>query len=340
MKFVPLGRTGVLVSRICLGGANFGGAKSPPYDVLGGLSPDVVSDLVNIALEAGVNFIDTSNTYAYGESEELLGKLLKGRRRDVVLASKVQNRVGTGPNEVGQSRIHIVNAIEDSLRRLDTDYLDLYQVHSFDPITPFEESLSALDDVVRQGKVRYIGCSNLAAWQVMKALGVSAQRQLASFVSVQAYYSLAGRDVEHELLPLIADQGLALTVWSPLAGGLLSGKFTRDGASEPDARRTQLDFPPVDMERAYDIIDVLIEIARVHEVSAAQVALAWLLARPEVTSVVVGARRPAQLVDNLAAVDLALHDDELDALDSISRPPRAYPGWLQDHTNSERWPTP
>jgi len=340
MKFVPLGRTGVLVSRICLGGANFGGAKAPPYDVLGGLSPDVVGDLVNTALEAGVNFIDTSNTYAYDESEELLGKLLKGRRRDVVLASKVQNRVGTGPNDVGQSRIHIVNALEDSLRRLDTDYLDLYQVHSFDSITPFEESLSALDDVVRQGKVRYIGCSNLAAWQVMKALGVSSQRQLESFVSVQAYYSLAGRDVEHELLPLIADQGLALTVWSPLAGGLLSGKFTRHGASEPDARRTQLDFPPVDTERAYDIIDVLIEIARVHEVSAAQVALAWLLARPEVTSVVVGARRTPQLVDNLAAVDLDLQDDELEALDSISRPPRAYPGWLQDYTNSERWPPP
>jgi aryl-alcohol dehydrogenase-like predicted oxidoreductase len=340
MKYVPLGRTGLLVSKMCLGGANFGGAKAPPYDVLGGLTPDVVGDLVRVALDAGVNFIDTSNTYAFGESEELLGKLLKGHRRDVVLASKVQNRVGVGPNDVGQSRVHIVNALEDSLRRLDTDYLDLYQVHSFDPLTPFDESLRALDDLVRQGKVRYIGCSNLAAWQVMKALGVSAERQLAAFVSVQAYYSLVGRDVEHELVPLVEDQGLALTVWSPLAGGLLSGKFTRDGASDPGARRTQLDFPPVDMARAHDVIDVLIGIASDHDVSAAQVALAWLLARPAVTSIVVGARRASQLADNLAAVDLELDDVELRALDAVSAPTRAYPGWLQDYTNAERWPTP
>ncbi|HEV3328552.1 MAG TPA: aldo/keto reductase, partial [Acidimicrobiales bacterium] len=215
MKYVPLGSTGTLVSRLCLGGANFGGAGEPPYDVLGGLGPDVVAGLVDAALDTGVNFIDTANTYAFGESEELLGKLLKGRRRDLVIASKVQNRVGPGPNHVGQSRVHVLNALEDSLRRLDTDYIDLYQVHSFDPLTTFDEVLGVLDDVVRQGKVRYIGRSNLAAWQVMKALGVSARRGLASFASVQAYYSLAGRDLDHELVPMIKDQGLALTVWSP-----------------------------------------------------------------------------------------------------------------------------
>jgi aryl-alcohol dehydrogenase-like predicted oxidoreductase len=339
VRYARLGSTGTLVSRICLGGANFGGANEPPYAVLGGLGPDVVRELVDAALDAGVNFIDTANTYAYGESEELLGKLLKGRRRDLVLASKVQNRVGPGPNHVGQSRVHIFNALEDSLRRLDTDYLDLYQVHSFDPLTTFDEVLGALDDAVHQGKVRYIGCSNLAAWQVMKALGVSARRGLASFVSVQAYYSLAGRDVEDELVPMIEDQGLALTVWSPLAGGFLSGKFTRHGTTEPDARRTQLDFPPLDDERAFDIVDVLASIGAAHRASAARVALAWLLAQPAVTSIVVGARRVDQLADNLAAVDLELTDDELASLDAVSRPPERYPGWLQAYTNAERWPS-
>ena len=312
---------------------------APPYDVLGGLSPDVVAELVDTALDAGVNFLDTANTYAFGESEELLGKLLKGRRRDLVLASKVQNRVGAGPNDVGQSRVHIFNALEDSLRRLDTDYIDLYQVHSFDPVTRLEESLGALDDAVRQGKVRYIGCSNFAAWQVMKALGISAQRHLESFVCVQAYYSLAGRDIERELLPMISDQGLGLTAWSPLAGGLLTGKFTRDGASEPDARRARLDFPPVDPERCFAIIDVLVEIARDHETSAARVALAWLLAQPGVTSVIVGARRTQQLLDNIASVELELRHEELAALDAVSRLPATYPGWLQSYTDAERRPS-
>ena len=236
--------------------------------------------------------------------------------------------------------MHVFNALEDSLRRLDTDYIDLYQVHSFDPLTTFDEVLGALDDAVRQGKVRYIGCSNLAAWQVVKALGVSARRGLASFVSVQAYYSLAGRDVDHELVPMIEDQGLALTVWSPLAGGFLSGKFTRHGAAEPDARRVQLDFPPLDTERAYDIVDVLARIGDAHHVSAARVALAWLLAQPAVTSVVVGARRVDQLADNLAADDLELSATELSELDVVSRPPQQYPGWLQGYTNAERWPPP
>jgi aryl-alcohol dehydrogenase-like predicted oxidoreductase len=305
---------------------------------LGGLSLALAHQLVDASLDAGVNFIDTADSYAYGQSEELLGTLLGSRRRDLVLASKVHNRTGSGPNQVGQSRIHILNSLEDSLKRLKTDYIDLYQIHSFDPVTSFEEVLGALDDCVRQGKVRYIGCSNLAAWQVTKALGISALKNLEPFVSVQAYYSLAGRDLERELLPMIIDQALGLTIWSPLAGGLLSGKFTRHGASESDARRTRLDFPPVDLERTYDIIDVMIEVAKRHEVSAAQVGLAWILAQRGITSVIVGARRLDQLVDNLAAVELVLTEDELAELDTVSRQEPSYPGWLQDYTNAERWP--
>ncbi len=338
MKYAQLGRTGTFVSRICLGTANFGGADAAEFAVLGGLSLDVARRLVDVSLESGVNFIDTADSYGYGQSEELLGTVLGSRRGDLVLASKVHNRMGPGPNQVGQSRIHIFNSLENSLRRLRTDYIDLYQIHTFDPVTSFEEVLSALDDSVRQGKVRYIGCSNLAAWQVTKALGISALRQLEPFVSVQAYYSLAGRDVERELLPMIIDQQLGLTIWSPLAGGLLSGKFTRDGATEADARRARLDFPPVDVERTYEIIDVMIEIGKRHEVSAAQVGLAWILAQRGVTSVVVGARRLDQLVDNLAAVELVLSDSELVELDAISKLAPSYPGWLHDYTNAERWP--
>jgi aryl-alcohol dehydrogenase-like predicted oxidoreductase len=227
MQYRQLGQTGVFVSRVCLGAMTFGGRTTPPYDMVGGLDLGETKQLVDAALDAGVNFIDTANVYAAGESESLLGEALQRRRRDVVLATKFQSRMGPGPNDVGQSRLHMMQALEDSLKRLRTDHIDLYQIHNFDPATPLEETLRALDDAVRSGKVRYIGCSNLAAWQVMKALGVSALRNLAAFVSVQAYYSLAGRDLEHELIPMMEDQKLGLMVWSPLAGGFLSGKFDR-----------------------------------------------------------------------------------------------------------------
>jgi aryl-alcohol dehydrogenase-like predicted oxidoreductase len=332
VQYRSLGRTGMRVSAVGFGAWAIGSAWGPVDD-------RESLRALEAALDAGVNFIDTADSYAGGESESRLGQVLKGRRHDVVLASKLHNRMGPGPNEVGQSRIHIAHALEDSLRRLDTDHIDLYQIHSFDPVTPMEEMLGALDDAVRQGKVRYIGCSNLAAWQVMKALGISAQRNLEAFVSVQAYYSLAGRDLEADLLPMILDQQLGLTIWSPLAGGLLSGKFTRHGATESDARRAQMDFPPVALERTYDIIDVLTAVGARHEVSAARVALAWILARPGVTSVIVGARRLEQLTDNLAAVDLALTEEDLSELDAVSDVPPSYPGWLQSYTNAERWPS-
>jgi aryl-alcohol dehydrogenase-like predicted oxidoreductase len=338
MKYQQLGPTGVFVSRICLGAMTFGGRNQPPFDIVGGLDLGEARSLVDTALNAGVNFIDTANVYASGESESLLGQALEGRRRDVVLATKFQSRMGPGPNNVGQSRLHATRALEDSLRRLRTDYIDLYQIHNFDPLTPLEETLRALDDMVRQGKVHYIGCSNLAAWQVMKALGLSALHDISRFITVQAYYSLAGRDLERELIPMIQDQRLGLLVWSPLAGGYLSGKFDRSGTTDTGARRGKLDFPPIDTALAFNVIDVLRAIASHHHVSAARVALAWVLAQPAVTSVIVGARRVEQLTDNLAAVDLELTPEDLSRLDEVSRLPPSYPAWVQAYGAGSRRP--
>ncbi|MET8142629.1 aldo/keto reductase [Sphaerisporangium sp. NPDC005288] len=341
MKYRPLGRTGVYVSELCLGAMTFGGADHPVFKMVGGLGQDDTDQIVGTALDAGVNFIDTADMYADGESETLLGQALKGRRDDVVLATKLAARTGPGPNDVGLSRLHLARSLEDSLRRLGTDHIDLYQIHSIDPYTPIEETLRALDDAVRQGKIRYIGCSNLAAWEVAKALGVSAARGLAEFVSVQSYYSLVGRDVERELIPMLRSEGLALMVWSPLAGGLLSGKTDRNGVSDAGARHAQGQFVPVDTEKAYDVIDVLKAIAARHEVSAARVALAWVLAQPAVTSVIIGARRVDQLTDNLAATELTLTEDDLARLDEVSRdalPP--YPAWIQQAGLRDRLPRP
>jgi aryl-alcohol dehydrogenase-like predicted oxidoreductase len=339
MKYQQLGHTGVFVSCISLGAMTFGGKTVPPYDIMGGLSPAETDHLVGTALDRGVNLIDTADIYGNGESEAFLGEALKTRRHDVVLATKFAGRTGPGPNATGQSRLHMMNALEDSLRRLRTDYIDLYQIHGFDRLTSPEEVLRALDDVVRQGKVRYIGCSNYAAWQVTKALGVSALGGLSRFVSVQAHYALTARDIERELIPMIDDHNLGLLVFSPLAAGLLSGKFDRNGTSDPTARRALASYyPPVDEARAFDIIDVLKAISQRHGVSAAQVALAWLLAQPATTSVIVGARRREQLTDNLAAIDLALTTEDLAALDQVSRLPLSYPGWMQAMAAPQRLP--
>jgi aryl-alcohol dehydrogenase-like predicted oxidoreductase len=326
MKYRLLSGTGVYVSELCLGAMTFGGEGV--WKVIGALDQKGVTGLVHRALDAGVNFFDTANMYAYGESETLLGHALEGRRGDVILATKVRGRMGKGVNQVGLSRVHIFNEVEASLKRLRTDYIDLYQTHSLDPETDIEETLRALDDLVRAGKVRYIGCSNLSAWQVMKALGISRQRGLAEFRTTQSFYSLAGRDLEREMIPLIKDQRLGLMVWSPLAGGFLSGKYTRDGGDEA-ARRAKFDFPPVNKEKGYVIVDALKEIAAAHSASVARIALAWLLAQPAVTSVIVGAKTPAQLDDNLKAVDVTLTIDELKALDDVSRLAPEYPGWMQ-----------
>jgi aryl-alcohol dehydrogenase-like predicted oxidoreductase len=333
MKYAQLGATGVFVSRISLGAMSFGGRGSQVWDAVGALDAKGTDQLVGAALDHGVNLIDTADVYAAGESEELLGQVLGARRRDVILATKMTARMAPGPNDVGQSRLHIMRSLEDSLRRLRTDHIDLYQIHNVDPITPFEESLAALDDAVRQGKIRYIGASNLTAWQMMKALGVSERRGWARFASLQSYYSLAGRDIEREILPLVHDQKVGMLVWSPLAAGLLSGKFDRNGTSDDGARRAQFEFPPVNLERAYDVIDALRLVAARHEVGVARVALAWVLAQPGVTSAIIGAKRPEQLAENLAAVELELTAQDLAELDAVSALPVEYPAWIQtNHT--------
>lgn len=330
MDYRQLGNTGVFVSRICLGAMTFGG-EGGIFEMIGGLRQHDVNAIVENSLDAGVNFIDTANVYAAGESETLVGRALKGRRKDVVIATKVFGRMGPGANQVGLSRLHIMQEAEASLLRLDTDYIDLYQIHQFDPLTPFEETLGALNDLVRQGKVRYIGCSNLAAWQIMKALGVSALGHLEKFVTLQAYYSLVGRELEREIVPLLLDQKIGLLVWSPLAGGFLTGKFKRGqtGASgNGPARRAKFNFPPVNLERGYDIVDAMGRVAGRHGASVAQVAIAWLLHRPSVTSVIIGARNADQLKDNLGSVDVKLDDTDLNELNEVSQLAPEYPVWM------------
>jgi aryl-alcohol dehydrogenase-like predicted oxidoreductase len=327
MKYRLLADTGVFVSEICLGAMTFGG-RGQMWEVIGGLDQSAASAIVNRALDAGVNFIDTADVYSAGESETLVGKALAGKRHDVILATKVRGRMGKNPNQVGLSRLHIIEAAEASLRRLGTDYIDLYQIHRFDPLTGLEDTLRALDDLVRTGKVRYTGCSNLAAWQLMKALAISRSEGLERFKCTQSYYSLAGRELEREMIPLLKDQGVGLLVWSPLAGGFLSGKFTRD-QKDGAARRATFDFPPINKEQAFSIVDVMRDIAAAHAVTVPQVALAWLLSKDVVTSVIIGARKLDQLEDNLKSVDVALSVDELHALDAVSRLSPEYPAWME-----------
>lgn len=338
MQYEQLGQTGLFVSRFCLGAMTFGGADNPAGNAIGRLSAGEADAIVGMALDAGINFIDTADVYGAGGSETVLGEVLKERRSDVVLATKVSSKAGRGPNDIGQSRGHIMASLEGSLRRLKTDHIDLYQVHTFDPFTPIETMLRSLDDAVRQGKVRHIGCSNFAAWQLMKALGVSARAGLEPFVSIQSFYSIAGRDVEAEVIPAVTDQKLSLLCWSPLAGGLLSGKFDRHGNSDASARRAKIAFPPVDEARTFDVIDGLKAVAQRRKSEPAQIALAWLLAKPAVTSVIVGIKRPDQLAANLSALDLVLDKGDLDQLDEASRIPASYPGWIQSYNAAGRVP--
>ncbi|HEU4728463.1 MAG TPA: aldo/keto reductase [Kofleriaceae bacterium] len=335
MHYRPLGTTGLFVSELCLGTMTFGGKEF--WSVIGTQGQGEVDEMVGTALDAGINFIDTADIYSFGESETLLGKALAGKRDQVVLATKVRGRMSPAPNDVGLSRGHIMAGVEASLRRLGTDHIDLYQIHGFDPVTPFDETLRALDDLVHRGLVRYIGCSNLAAWQLMKALGISERDRLARFQSLQAYYTIAGRDLEREIVPLLRDQRLGLLVWSPLAGGLLSGKFGRTAKDEA-GRRAKFDFPPVDKERAWRVIDVIRPIAAAHEVSVATIALAWLLHQDVVTSVIIGAKRKDQLLDNLRSPDVKLTADELRALDEVSALPAEYPGWMVARQSADRLP--
>ena len=335
MKYRQLADTGVFVSELCLGTMTFGG-RGQIWEAIGGLDQQGADDLVHRALDAGINFVDTANVYASGESETMLGRALGDRRRDVILATKVRGRMGNQANQVGLSRLHILEAVDASLTRLGTDYIDLYQIHRADVLTNIEDTVRALDDLVRAGKVRYIGCSNLVAWQLMKALGVSKAQGLERFRCTQSYYSLAGRELERETIPLLQDQGLGLLVWSPLAGGFLSGKFTRDGGDEA-ARRAKFDFPPINKERAFDIVDVLGQIAKKTGASIPQVAIAWILANRAVTSVIIGAKKMSQLDDNLKSVDVVLSADDKKALDEVSALTVEYPAWM-DALGSDRLP--
>ena len=341
MRNKPLGRTGLFVSELCLGTMTFGGSTGI-WGQIGDLQQADAERLVGQAIDAGINFIDTADVYSGGVSEQITGQALKNLkipRESVVVATKVFGDTAPGPNTRGASRGHILDGVKASLARLQLDHIDLYQIHGFDNATPIEETLRALDQLVRHGHVRYIGVSNWAAWQIAKALGISERLGLARFESLQAYYTVAGRDLERELVPMLASEGLGLMVWSPLAGGFLSGKFTRHGDSvqgEAGSRRTKFDFPPVDKARAFDCIDAMRPIADAHGVSVAQIALAWLLHRPQVTSVIVGAKRPDQLADNLAATAVTLSDDELRALDAVSALPAEYPGWMLERQGEYR----
>ena len=342
MRYRPLGRTGQFVSEICLGTMTFHGGASY-WRAIGTLDQSGSTALVQRALEAGVNFIDTADVYSEGQSEILLGQALRDLavpREDVIIATKVRGRTGPGANSVGLSRGHIMDQIAGSLKRLQLDYVDLYQIHGADSVTPIEETLRALNDCVTRGLVRTIGCSNLAAWQIMKALGISERRGFARFETVQAYYTIAGRDLEREILPLVEDQGLGVMVWSPLAGGFLTGKFTREGSKSNDARRAVFDFPPVDKDKAYDIIDAIGPIAERHGVSIARVALAWLLTRKGVMSVIVGAKTVEQLDDNLAATKLELTPEDLATLDAVSALKAEYPHWMIARMADNRVPAP
>lgn len=327
MKYRLLGRTGLLVSELCLGTMTFFGKGF--WEVVGKQGQDLANEIVARSLDAGINFIDTANVYSFGESETMLGKALAGRPRDeVIIATKVRGRMSDEVNNVGLTRHQIMRSVEASLKRLNTDYLDLYQIHGFDPVTPLDETLRALDDLVHQGKVRYIGASNLAAWQLMKALAYSDQHHLARFESLQAYYTIAGRDLEREIIPLVQDQNVGIMVWSPLAGGLLTGKFDREGNGPEGTRRANFDFPPVNKDRAFDCVDVMREVAKEHGVSIPQIALAWLLHQPAVTSVIIGAKRMDQLEDNLSAVTVSLTDDQMQRLNGVSQLPPEYPQWM------------
>lgn len=335
MRYRPLGPSGLLVSELCLGTMTFGGSDGI-WSQIGQLGQDEADQLLRTALDAGINFVDTANVYAGGESERILGQSIRNlgvNRDDVVIATKVLGPMGEGPNARGASRAHILAQAKASLQRLQMDHVDLYQIHGFDPLTPIAETLEALDILVKHGHVRYLGLSNWAAWQIVKAVGIAEARKLAPILSLQAYYTLVGRDLEREVVPMLRAEGLGLMVWSPLAGGFLSGKYA---AGTNDGRRATFDFPPVNLERGDAVIAAMRPIAEAKGVSVAQVALAWLLHQPAVTSVIVGAKRIEQLQDNIRSTEVALSAEDLAALDAVSALPPEYPGWMLERQGQYR----
>jgi aryl-alcohol dehydrogenase-like predicted oxidoreductase len=336
MKYNLLGNTGLKVSELCLGTMTFGGKGF--WTAIGTLDQSAVDQLVKKSVDGGINFIDTANVYSEGLSEEMTGKAIRNlglNRDDLVIATKVRGKMAEGPNGSGLTRKHILHEIDASLTRLNLDYVDLYQIHGFDALTPLEETLDTLDGLVKSGKVRYIGCSNLAAWQIMKSVDYSTYHRLAKFVSLQAYYTLAGRDLEREVIPVLKDQNLGLMVWSPLAGGLLSGKYNRNGENE-GGRRVNFDFPPVNKDRVFDVVEALEPMAKEKGVSVAQLALAWLLHQSAVTTVIIGANTPEQLEDNLNSTKVSFTPAELEQIDAVSKLPAEYPGWMLERQGADR----
>ena len=337
MRYNKLGSTGLFVSELCLGTMTFGGGDGM-WGKIGTLGQKDAETLIGTARDAGVNFIDTANVYHAGQSEEITGQALKNLdipRDEMVVATKGYGQMGEGPNGRGNSRYHIIDACKASLKRLQLDHIDLYQIHGFDPATPIEETMHALDTLVQHGHVRYIGVSNWAAWQISKAIGISYNRGLARFESLQAYYTLVGRDLEREIVPMLDSEDVGLMVWSPLAGGYLTGKYSGDG-TDKDGRRADFDFPPVDTGRGDKVIEAMRPIAEAHGVSMAQIALSWLLHQKAVTSVIVGAKKLSQLEDNLASTKIALTDEEVSSLDKVSALPSEYPGWMFERQGEYR----
>jgi aryl-alcohol dehydrogenase-like predicted oxidoreductase len=339
MKYNFLGNTGLVVSEICFGAMTFGGTNGGIWEAIGKTQQKEVNDLIKTVVDSGINFIDTANVYSFGESEKLLGQAIKHggvNRNELVIATKVRGRMGEGVNNVGLSRYHIFQSVDESLQRLQLDHIDVLYVHGVDPKTPIEEIMRSLNDIVLTGKVRYVAVCNWPAWMVMKGLGIAEKHGWNKFVGLQYFYSLSGRDIEREILPLAADQNLAVMPWSPLAGGFLSGKFTRDNAKPGDSRRETFDFPPINKDKAYDIIDVISEVGKQYNVSAAQVALAWVRLQKGVTSTIIGAKNAGQLKDNIKSTELQLSTDDLKKIDEVSTLPKEYPGWMVERQSADR----
>ncbi len=328
MQYTTLGHTGLVVSRLAFGAMTFGEGQLVP-GVTNNIDQNMADQMVNRALDAGINLFDTADAYTGGQSEIMLGKALESRRHQAVIATKVGFRTGEAIIDTGLSYRHIIASAEASLKRLKTDYIDLYQIHIPDPLTPPEETVRALDDLVRRGMVRYVGFSNLPAWKAARILGIQERHNYARFVSAQMYYSLLGRDIEHEIVPFVEDAGIGILVWSPLASGFLSGKYARETPVPEDARRHKFQFPPIDVEKGYEVVDLLKEIGQNHGGSPAQVAIAWILTKPFISSVIIGANKMAQLEDNLGAAELNLSPHEVEKLDSLTAEQPIYPGWMQ-----------
>jgi len=339
MRYNELGKTGVLVSELCLGTMTFGGKGM--WQAIGQLPQDEVNQIVKTSLDSGINFIDTANAYSESLSETLLGESLKKlgiSHQEVVIATKVRLRMGPGANQVGLSRLHIMDSVNDSLQRLQLSHIDLLYIHGVDPITPLEETMRGLEDVVRSGKVRYIGISNHPAWMVVKANSYADKMGWTKFVASQNFYSVASRDLEREIIPMALSEQVSIMPWSPLAGGFLSGKFSRNNAVAGNSRRDSFDFPPINKEKAYDIIDIMEVVARQHNVSVATVALNWVIKQPGITSTIIGAKTLDQLQDNIKAVTLELSPEEMVQLNEVSALASEYPGWMVNRQLQGRWP--